>query len=451
MVYKRLWKKIGYILSDTSKWRVREHANVTPNPPANHTTGHKEGFLALYAATEDHETVRKRDSGVPDAAVPEVSQESSEAHTAPPRSLSKAETFHVSDSLPGWALDVLNNERTPITLDSLDLNEARLACREAMTLITEEASRLVNHPELAYADYDSKTKQTRMKRPIYPYPEILRNRLPTFIRNDVAEDAFAHDAAAALTKTYAHNNDLFCHIVGDAPNPDRKYRPFTSLELSEKHDNNHVTAISIHGHHHHHLSPSRFSKTAQDAIGVLGFRFLRDETNGRERQADRCTEHYGTPSYDRKSVKSLELYKSGNVNAPMPLASAAKQQGQAVRSLLTNLPAADSAPKTRASLPGAGQPDVSITRIDISYVPGSGRIAGIVFYDVFNGAAAERLAWRQWGMAGNEPHALVTVKQSAPGVAADGRSWRFVGMAGDWDHSIWGDVLARVSGVWRKV
>lgn len=103
--------------------------------------------------------------------------------------LSKAETFHVSDefALPGWALDVLNNERTPITLDPLALNEARLACREAMTLITEEAARLVNHPDLAYADYDPNTMQTRMKRPTYPYPEVLRNRLPVFVHNDAGK------------------------------------------------------------------------------------------------------------------------------------------------------------------------------------------------------------------------------------------------------------------------
>lgn len=39
-----------------------------------------------------------------------------------------------------WDINVNNNRRDPISLDPVSLNEARLLCREAITLITEEVS-----------------------------------------------------------------------------------------------------------------------------------------------------------------------------------------------------------------------------------------------------------------------------------------------------------------------
>jgi hypothetical protein len=74
-------------------------------------------------------------------------------------SISRFDTFPLEDPSikPEFPLDQLNRTRDPISLDPVELNEARLLCREAMTLITEEAYSIVYHPDLAYAEYNSKS------------------------------------------------------------------------------------------------------------------------------------------------------------------------------------------------------------------------------------------------------------------------------------------------------
>lgn len=414
------------VLSDTSKWRTREApkqieesksaalrrataSRQTPiirEPPKHALSGVEEPEKSEKASNKTAESLHGLYPEYDSPLSPEMAKKRPVIETT----ISKSETFHVADEyiLEGWSLDYMNRNRSPISLDPYELNEARLACREAMTLITQEASRLVNHPDLAYADYNPLTKKTRMKKPIYAYPEVLKNRLPVFVRNDASDDAFAHDAAAALTKSYAKQNDLFCQIIGDHLDPDRKYKPFTSLALSEGEEDNDLTALSLHGYHHHSWAPSSFSKASDGSIAAIGFRFLHDEGAGLKRKDDGCTNHYGSPFQDDDvdAFKSLEL------------------------------------PKT----------DVDIVRIDVSYVPGSGRIAGIVFFDDFGGhAETQRLAWRQWkeGRGEKKPEGMVTVSQYPP-TPGPGERWRFVGIAGDWDTSMWGHVLARVSGVWRK-
>ena len=71
--------------------------------------------------------------------------------------MNEFDTFPIADPSikDEWNLDALNKNRNPISLDVVELNEARLICREAMTLITEEAHSLVYHPDLAYAEYNS--------------------------------------------------------------------------------------------------------------------------------------------------------------------------------------------------------------------------------------------------------------------------------------------------------
>ena len=61
----------------------------------------------------------------------------------------------------------------PIELTPRGLNEARLFCRQQMTVITAENARLVTEPELAYVDIGGK------HRPLaYVYPNELEMRLP---------------------------------------------------------------------------------------------------------------------------------------------------------------------------------------------------------------------------------------------------------------------------------
>jgi len=93
------------------------------------------------------------------------------------RDLVRAETFEIDDPYiePAFDLVINNSTQDPIPLEATAMNEARLLCREAMTLITEEAARLVNHPELAYAHFEESTKLTKMKRPNYAYPENLKD------------------------------------------------------------------------------------------------------------------------------------------------------------------------------------------------------------------------------------------------------------------------------------
>ena len=57
----------------------------------------------------------------------------------------RAYTFEVEEGAPGWNLLENNMCRDPIPPEPVALNEARLLCREAMTLITEEVSTYHTH------------------------------------------------------------------------------------------------------------------------------------------------------------------------------------------------------------------------------------------------------------------------------------------------------------------
>jgi len=56
--------------------------------------------------------------------------------------IERAVTFAVEEGALGWDLAENNNNNEPIPPEPIALNEARLLCREAMTLITEEVGTL---------------------------------------------------------------------------------------------------------------------------------------------------------------------------------------------------------------------------------------------------------------------------------------------------------------------
>jgi len=63
--------------------------------------------------------------------------------------MERAYTFAVDEGASGWNLSESNLRLDPIPPEPVALNEARLLCREAMTLITEEVGAL----DALYAKY----------------------------------------------------------------------------------------------------------------------------------------------------------------------------------------------------------------------------------------------------------------------------------------------------------
>ncbi|KAK0665024.1 hypothetical protein DIS24_g318 [Lasiodiplodia hormozganensis] len=454
MAYKKLWKRIGGMLKDPSKWQARK--------PVVKVKALSDGHDILY---ESPTTARKASGSAPDSLA-------TLATIALADIPERKHTFDIDDPhiLEGRSLKELNMARDPIPVDPVALNEARLLCRQAMTLITEEAARLVSHPDLAYADFSIKTQRTKLKRPNYAYPEVLAARLPVPLRNDALPTAFPSSAAARLTQAFARGDELHCILVGDEPNPNRTIKPFTSLAMAPSSaaaatpidgviastapenataDDDalpQLARLSLHSYHHHALSLSSFSKGSSHAIGAIGFRFNNNSGSGpsyssasssskkkaaAEEKEDGCTHHAGSPSFHTLSSSGAPSWRA------LELAS------------------------------HVGHPAVNVVRVDVFYAPRSHRIAGLAFWDEFAGKRVERLAWKQWevdaaeegghavgggGAPGGQqqqlPQGMVCVKQEPP---RDGARWAFVGLSGEWDESVWGSVLTRVGAVWRRV
>ena len=321
------------------------------------------------------------------------------------RDLVRAETFEIDDPyiVPAFDLVVNNSTRDPIPVEATALNEARLLCREAMTLITEEAARLVNHPELAYAHFEESTKLTKMKRPNYAYPENLRARLPVFIHNDAKDDYFSDDQVVKKLLYYKRDREIFAHVIGPSPNPHRSQVSFTSLDYNEeKSDDNPIVGLSLHAYHHAMIH-SRFSKNAENAIGGIGFRFKQDPPakDGKESE-DSCTIWEGASNFHARKY---------------------------------------------AKLPAVGAPKdpIQVSKIVISYLPTAGCIAGLEFYN--DSSPLPCLSWKQWGSQREEPNGLITETQQPP---QEG-NWTFIGLTGYWDVSVTKSrVLSRISGIWKK-
>jgi hypothetical protein len=185
MSYKKLWKRISYIMSDTRKWRVRTVEDVAkesgrvfePSPmtavdykgPPIIREPNRQNSRPL-PVPEDVKTNGTSNDSTATKAMGETITKDFSATRGPgsafakdfaPRtphvgSVTRFDTFPINDPSieEEWNLDKLNKNKDPISLDPVELNEARLLCREAMTLITEEAYSLVYHPDLAYADYN---------------------------------------------------------------------------------------------------------------------------------------------------------------------------------------------------------------------------------------------------------------------------------------------------------
>ncbi|KAF2754729.1 hypothetical protein EJ05DRAFT_131526 [Pseudovirgaria hyperparasitica] len=404
MSYKKLWKRISEILKNPSKFKIREPEK-------------KPQYTSNTLATDDFYAPRLERGIHIETSMSNLSQSSEKLSPCQKRAkgfIERNNTFEIEDNTIGesWDLYAINHDRSPIPVDPLALNEAKLLCREAMTLIVQEAARLVDHPHLAYAEFNVMTGKTQMKRPDFAYPEVLRMRLPVPNANDASDDSMTQDAAAIKTQAFSRDNDLYTHLVGDPPLARRTYKAFTSLDLNEtprgrvqaQKGENTLRKICLHSYHHHSLAWSSFDADADGAIGAIGFGFAHDPPSDKNSK-DCFLHHYGHPSGDAESkCKVLDL--------------------------------------------GSKTASTEITRIDICFVPGTGRIAGIVFYDDFVDATTERLAIRQWGAAGREPDGLQVVTQTPPD---DGEKWRFVGVCGEFDSSMFGEVLARVSGIWRRV
>jgi hypothetical protein len=256
-----------------------------------------------------------------------------------------------------------------------------------------------------------------MKRPNYAYPEVLKERLPVPIHNDVLSD-LSTDGAYLKTAAYAHAGSLwFEHdMVGDPKATSAelhqkfgvggKYEDFSTLELTEPHGSTGANPLRRIAFHRYTLSSFKSwlsttgLKQAENAIGAIGLARIHDNTT--EAESDGCNRHLGHlhRSDEAADFKVLEL---GNVD---------------------------------------------ITKIEVAYVPGSGYIAGVTFFDQIDGQHTERLRWRQW--EGKEPQGLVKVVNEPPD-RGDGTIWEFVGLAGSWVDTLGkGHVLARLSGIWKK-
>jgi hypothetical protein len=286
-----------------------------------------------------------------------------------------------------------------------------------MTLITEEASRLVDHPHLAYAQYDAKTKSTRMKRPNYAYPEVLKERLPIPIHNSIVSD-LSTDGAYLKTAAYVREDNLWFEpdMVGDPKvsaedfreryGMGGRYEDFSSLELTEPQGSrgaNPLRRIALHRYRVSSLKSwisTAALKQAENAIGAIGLARAHDDPG--EAEHDGCNHHLGHlhSSDEAADFKTLDMK------------------------------------------------GVDVRKIEVAYVPGSGYIAGLAFFDELEGQQTERLRWQQW--QGKEPQGLVRVANEPP-ERGDGAVWEFVGLAGSWIDTLGkGHVLARVSGIWKK-
>lgn len=324
------------------------------------------------------------------------------------------------------------------------MKKADLLCRAALTLIVEEAARLVDHPHLAYAEFDDVEHTIRINRPNYPVPELLEQRLPVFSGNDATDEVLSDDYAVIHTMRHANGDDLYFHLVGDVPNPHRSYKTFSSLDASEPQilrngtNINRVKRLSIHAYKRHWWNWSPFWKASDMSIGAIGFAWskaagTKKKGTGKTVAPDGCTKHFGG-----KQQASEENYRTLDLSPP--------RQG----------PEAMSGPSDTDTA-AAG-----IARIDIQYAPGDGRIASLTLYESppsTHGGLADKslpvMSWAQWdhdGSDGRMPDNLKTVTQTPP---QDGARWVFVGMCGAFDEEGFfrggGRVLSRVSGVWRRV
>lgn len=117
----------GTVLKDPSKWQARK--------PVAKIRGLPDGHDLLYASP----TQARRTLSAPDS--PTFTIDTADL-------VERKHTFDIDDPLvlEGRTLKELNTSREPVPVDPVALNEARLLCRQAMTLITEEVNPPTPHP-----------------------------------------------------------------------------------------------------------------------------------------------------------------------------------------------------------------------------------------------------------------------------------------------------------------
>lgn len=410
MLYKKLWKKIGEMLQNPSQYKMKKVPKTLRRVASR---------ADLKIPNKNLSPLMTKDVSKQGLSLSPSGDSPCQSKTEDALGMERAFTFTVEDGATGWNLLENNARQDAIPPEPLALNEARLLCREAMTLITEEASRLVDHPHLAYAQYDPKSGSTKMKRPNYAYPEVLKERLPIPIHNSIVSD-LSTDGAYLKTAAYVREDNIWFEpdMVGDLKASDDdfrqrygfggRYEDFSTLEFTEPRGSKGANPLRRIALHRYGLSSIKSwmsttaLKQAEKAIGAIGIARVYD--NPSEAEHDGCHMHLGHVHGghdDAGDYKSLEL---GGVD---------------------------------------------ITKIEVAYIPGSGYIAGLTFFDQVEGQQTERLRWKQW--EGKEPQGLVHVINEPPD-RGDGRVWEFVGLAGSWIDTFGrGHVLARVSGIWKKV
>lgn len=260
-----------------------------------------------------------------------------------------------------------------------------------------------------------------MKRPNYAYPEVLKERLPVPIHNDILSD-LSTDGAYLKTVAYANEDNIWFEpdMVGDPKANESdlstkfgsmsRYEDFSSLELTEPRGSENYNPLRRISLHRYRISSWRGIvakagvKRADNAIGAIGLARTHDDLSAANGYADGCVHHLGHIHHgDKDDSANFQALELGNVD---------------------------------------------ITKIDVAYIPGSGYIAGLTFYDQVEGLQTERLRWRQW--EGKEPAGIVHIVNEPPD-RGDGTVWKFAGLAGSWVDTMGnGHVLARVTGIWKK-
>ncbi|MCJ1319163.1 hypothetical protein MMC15_004496 [Xylographa vitiligo] len=291
----------------------------------------------------------------------------------------------------------------PIALTAESLNEARLFARKEMTLIADENARLIREPELS--DVDEHGEQ----RPLpYTYPGKLAMRLPVGQNPPLhhPRPKFPHvplpqtskEESAAIS-AYAVRDDLhFSPLCGDAPSLphallDRgKHKAFCTLEATLSP----LTKLRFHAHEHHYGDLfgdcRRHSKGSQGCLSAVGFS-TRADADARPLE-DGTHHHVGHPNDNLTYWSRL---------ADLGFAKAAK--------------------------------------VAVEYVPGSGRVAGVVVRD---GGGNEVTSWRQYGLAKVERPKGLRVEEQSPPEGKGG--WLLVGFWGSVDAV----VVLRVGAVWKR-
>ncbi|KAF1952456.1 hypothetical protein CC80DRAFT_174385 [Byssothecium circinans] len=142
MNYKKLWKRIGEMLQYPSQYKLRP----MPRQKATKSLEAKPTATMATPNKKNLSPVSTTDIAKKGAVTSPVSDTESPCDKGTDAlGIERVFTFAVEEGAVGWNLNENNMRNDPIPPEPVALNEARLLCREAMTLITEEVSNQI-HP-----------------------------------------------------------------------------------------------------------------------------------------------------------------------------------------------------------------------------------------------------------------------------------------------------------------